>query len=371
MRPGTRVTRAGIPVAAQGAPFLPGPTFAGPYHAAGEPASASYTYGRFHNPTWSAYEEALQVLEGGPAVVFASGMASVAAVFGTVLRPGDVAVLPADSYYTTRVLAEGYFAQMGVQVRMASTAGNAQQQHLRGARLLWLETPSNPGLDVCDIAALAAAAHAEGALVAVDNTTPTILGQNPLALGADFSAASDTKALTGHADLILGHVATREPAWADRLRTWRTQMGAIAGPMEVWLAHRSLPTLDLRLERQCQNALAIAQLLARRLDVRQVRYPGLPDDPAHAIAARQMQRFGPVVSFVLASRRHAETFLAACQLVYESTSFGGLHSTAERRARWGGDVIPEGFIRFSAGCEEPADLLADIAQALDVTASSA
>jgi cystathionine gamma-lyase len=287
-----------------------------------------------------------------------------------VLRPGEVVILPADSYYTTRVLAEGYLAQMGIQVSMAPTADNAQQQHLRGAKLLWLETPSNPGLDVCDIAMLVAAAHAEGVLVAVDNTTPTVLGQCPLALGADFSVASDTKALTGHSDLILGHVAAREQVWADRLRTWRTQSGAIPGPMEVWLAHRSLTTLDLRLERQCHNALALARLFAARPDVRGVRYPGLPADPAHDVAARQMQRFGPVVSFVLADRQHAETFLHACQLVYEATSFGGIHTTAERRARWGGDVIPEGFIRLSAGCEDTADLLADITQALDVAVAT-
>src|SRR5207245_11274623 len=144
-----------------------------------------------------------------------------------------------------------------------------------GAKLLWLESPSNPGLEVCDIAALAAAAHAAGALVAVDNTTPTVLGQQPLALGADFSMASDTKALTGHSDLILGHVATREQAWADRLRTWRTQFGAIPGPMEVWLAHRSLGTLDLRFARQCNNALALATLLVHSPDVPAVRYLGL------------------------------------------------------------------------------------------------
>ena len=221
MRIGTRVTRAGLPPSMQGAPFLPGPTFAGTYHAAGDPGSAPLTYGRFHNPTWTAYEQALSELEGGPAVLFASGMAAVAAIFGVVLRPGEVVVLPADSYYTTRVLAEGYFTQMGAQVRLAPTVGNAQQQVLTGAKLLWLESPSNPGLEVCDIAALATAAHAMGALVAVDNTTPTVLGQQPLALGADFSMASDTKALTGHSDLILGHVATREQAWADRLRAWR------------------------------------------------------------------------------------------------------------------------------------------------------
>ena len=179
MHIGTRVTRAGLPPSTQGAPFLPGPTFAGPYHAAGDPASAPLTYGRFHNPTWTYYEQALSELEGGPAVTFASGMAAVAAVFGVVLRPGDVVVLPSDSYYTTRVIADGYFTHMGILVRLAPTAGSAQQQYLTGAKLLWLESPSNPGLDVCDIAALVAAAHNTGALVAVDNTTPTVLGSSP------------------------------------------------------------------------------------------------------------------------------------------------------------------------------------------------
>jgi cystathionine gamma-lyase len=308
VRMGTRVTRAGLPPSTQGAPFLPGPTFAGAYHAAGDPARVPLTYGRFHNPTWTAYEQALSDLEGGPAVSFPSGMAAVAAILGVVLRPGDVVVVSADGYYTTRVLAEGYFTRMGIQVRLAPTAGNAQHQALPGAKLLWLESPSNPGLEVCDIAALAAAAHAAGTLVAVDNTTPTILGQQPLALGADFSMASDTKALTGHSDLILGHVATREQAWADRLRTWRTQFGAVPGPMEVWLAHRSLATVDVRLERQCRNALALATWLASRLDVQGVRYPGLPHDPAYPIARRQMQRFGPVVSFVLADRHVPKPF---------------------------------------------------------------
>lgn len=366
MRKRTLVTRAGLPPPAQGAPFLAGPTFASAYHAAGDPASATFTYGRFHNPTWTLYEHALSELEGGPAVVFASGIAAAAAIFGVVLRPGDVIVLPSDSYYTMRVLANGYLTQMGVQVRMAPTAGNTQRQQLEGAKLLWLESPSNPGLDVCDISALVTAAHEVGVLVAVDNTTPTILGQQPLALGADFSIASDTKALTGHADLILGHVAAHEQKWAEQFRTWRTQMGAIPGPMEVWLAHRSLLTLEVRLERQCHNALAIARFLATRPEVKHVRYPGLPNDPAHLIAARQMDCFGPVVSFVLSDQAAAERFLAACQLVYEATSFGGVHTSAERRARWGGDAIPAGFIRLSVGCEDENDLIADLAQALDV-----
>jgi cystathionine gamma-lyase len=368
MHDATRVVHAGLPDPSQGQPFLPGPVFAAPYHLAGDPASSPYTYGRYHNPTWAAFEQALGELEGGEAVVFASGMAATAAVLGSVLGPGDVVVLPADGYYTTRMLAQGLFTRMGVEVRTAPTAGDAQAAYLQGAKLLWLESPCNPGLDVCDIAALARAAHERGAAVVVDNTTATVLGQRPLALGADFSLASDTKGLTGHSDVLLGHVAVRDPKWAQQLRGWRTQVGAIPGPMEVWLAHRSLGTLDVRLERMTANALAVARFLAGRAEVRRVRYPGLPGDPAHALAARQMSRFGPVVSFELASAAAAERFLAACRLVLQATSFSGLHTTAERRARWGGDQVPEGFVRLSAGCEHPEDLLSDIAQALSASA---
>jgi cystathionine gamma-lyase len=292
-------------------------------------------------------------------------MAALTAVMGAVLRPGDVVVMPSDSYYTGRVVANGYFAQMGVQVRLAPTVNNGQLEALKGAKLLWLESPSNPGLDVCDIETLCEAAHTEGALVAVDNTTPTALGQQPLALGADFSIASDTKSLTGHSDVLLGHVAARDADWAEKVRVWRTQMGVIPGPMEVWLAHRSLGTLQMRLERQCANALALARFLATRSEVLSVRYPGLPSDPAHAVAMKQMRYFGPVVSFVLAGKTEAERFLSRAHLVAESTSFGGLHTNAERRARWGGDVIPEGFIRLSAGCEAIEDLIEDVGQALD------
>jgi cystathionine gamma-lyase len=139
--------------------------------------------------------------------------------------------------------------------------------------------------------------------------------------------------------------------------------------MEVWLAHRSLGTLDVRLERMCGNALAVAQFLAGRPEVRRVRYPGLSGDPAHPVAVRQMSRFGPVVSFEVASAAVAEKFLGACRVVLQATSFGGLHTTAERRARWGGDKVPEGFVRLSAGCEHQEDLLSDLAQALAASAS--
>ena len=242
---------------AQGEPFLPGPTFAGTYGFQGEPGTAAYTYGRYHNPTWTRYEDALGELEGGRSLVFSSGMAAVTAVFSSVLTggaAGKVLVLPSDGYYTARMLAEGYLAPLGVEVRKAPTADNAQAAVLDGATLLWLETPSNPGLDACDIAELASEARRRARWVAVDNTTATPLGQRPLELGADFSVSSDSKGLTGHSDLVLGHVSVRDQAWADRLLAFRTQQGAVPGPMEVWLAHRSLATLELRIQRQCENA---------------------------------------------------------------------------------------------------------------------
>jgi cystathionine gamma-lyase len=365
LRIGTRIVRAGGLPQSGGQPFLAGPTFAAPFTFAGDDRDAGYTYGRMHNPTWTAFESALCELEGGTdALVFASGMAAIVAVFSTVLKPGDVLVLPRDGYYATRTFADEHLRTIGIEVRTFSTAANDLTPLLDGATLVWLETPTNPALDVCDIAAIATRAHAAGALVAVDNTTATVAGQIPLALGADFSVASDTKALTGHADLVLGHVASIDPQWAQRLRAYRTQTGAIAGPMEVWLAHRSLATLDVRLERQCSNALAIARALRANARITNVRYPGLASDPSHAVAARQMRRFGPVISFELADRAAADRFFARSAMFVEATSFGGVHSSAERRARWKGDDVSESFIRMSAGCEDADDLIADLTQAL-------
>jgi cystathionine gamma-lyase len=291
-------------------------------------------------------------------------MAACTAVFGAVLRPGDIAVLPSNAYFAARVLMQDYFTQMGVTLRAASTANNAQAALLEGAKLLWIESPSNPTMEICDIAALCEAAHKAGALVAVDNTTPTPLGQLPLALGADFSVASDTKAMTGHSDLLLGHVAVRDPELRARIDQWRTLTGAVLGPMEAWLALRSIATLPLRLERACHNAQRIAEFLSTRPEVSAVLYPGLPAHPGHAIAKKQMRYFGPVLSFILRDKGAAERFLAGSQLITNATSFGGITTTAERRARWGSDAIPEGFIRLSAGCEDIEDLLEDIAQAL-------
>jgi cystathionine gamma-lyase len=361
----TEIVHAGFRSRDEAGPFLQGPQFSSTYTSPGEPSDHALTYGRFHNPTWTAWEAALRILEGGDAVVFSSGMAAVDAVLGTTLRPGDVLVLAADCYYTIRRLVAGWFERLGIEVRLVPTRGNAQLAALDGASLVWVETPTNPQLDICDIAAMVEAAHGRGIAVCVDNTTATPFLQQPLALGADFVVASDAKAITGHSDLILGHVATRDDDKLNALRTWRTQHGAIAGPMEVWLAHRSLPTLPLRLERQCGSAMCLAQLLATRGDVAGVHYPGLPSHPGHDIARGQMRAFGTIVSFDLETRAHAEAFLRSLTLVREATSFGGVHSMAERRARWAGDAISDGFIRFSVGCEATQDILADVTQALE------
>ncbi|TGB11795.1 cystathionine gamma-lyase [Streptomyces sp. MZ04] len=372
---GTRAVRAGLPEPVKHEPTLPGPVFAAHFHLPGDP-TGPYTYGRDENPTWTLLERAIGELEAPGSgddvetLVFASGMAAISAVLFSQLRTGDVVVMPDDGYQALPLVHEQLTAY-GIEVRTAPTGGDAQLGVLDGAKLLWIETPSNPGLDVCDVRRLAEAARARGALVAVDNTLATPLGQRPLELGADFSVASGTKQLTGHGDILLGYVACRDAELAASVKRWRKIVGAIPGPMEAWLAHRSLATLQLRAERQNANALALAEALRGRDEVTGLRYPGLPDDPSHKIASQQMRRFGCVVSFTLPSRARADRFLDALRLVDDATSFGGVRSTAERRGRWGGDAVPEGFVRFSAGAEDPEDLVADVLRALDETDEAA
>ena len=376
MRDATRIIRSTLTPVVAGEPIHHGPVFAAPFHTPGTPRENAYTYARSHNPTWTALEAALAQMESGEgykakALIYGSGLAAVSAVFSAVLRPGDVAVLPSDCYFGARAVIEQQFVPMGIRVRLAATAGDAQAALLDGAKLLWLESPSNPRLDVCDIARLSKLAHEAGALVGVDNTTATPLGQSPLALGADFSMSSDTKMISGHGDLLAGHVAVREDAvdstgtnLYDKLLQGRTVSGAILGPMEAWLMLRSIATLPLRLERSCANGKALANFLSTRPEVSQVMYPGLESDPNYALAARQMRAFGPVLSFVLKDKAAAESFLSKAELITDATSFGAVYTTAERRARWGHDDIPEGLVRLSAGCEAIEDLIDDIAQAL-------
>jgi cystathionine gamma-lyase len=341
--PSTRAVHAGLPAPAQGEPILPGPVLAAPYHLRGDPHSTPYGYGRDANPTWTALERAIGELDGGTTVVFSSGMAAVAAVVLPRLRPGDVFVACGDGYPGVRNIAANDLEPNGIEVRLVRTDTGAIVAAAEGATLVWVETPSNPRLDTCDLDAVRAATQG---LLAVDNTVATPLGVRPLDHGADFAMTSGTKALTGHSDVLLGAVSVRDPALAEELVAWRIRTGSVLGPLEAWLAHRSLATLGLRLERQQANARALVEALEGR--VTHLRWPGV----------------GPVVSFALPTAEDAQVFLDGCELVSEATSFGGVHSTAERRARWGTDDVPDGFIRFSVGIEDTEDLVADVLNAL-------
>jgi cystathionine gamma-lyase len=362
MRDGTRVVHAGLPEPEPGEPFLPGPVFAAPYHLDPVEGPGVNGYGRPDNPTRRALEAAIGELEGGHVRAFASGQAAITGTLLATLRAGDTVALPSDGYYTVRAFAEGTLRGLGVRTVLVPTAG--PYPSFDGVRLVLLETPANPGLDVCDLRVVSAAARAAGALVAVDNTTATPLGQRPLELGADLVVASGTKALTGHSDVLLGYVATNDDDLLVRITTWRAQTGGIPGAFDAWLAHRSLATLDLRLARQSGNAAAVATLLAGRSDVTGVRWPGLPADPSYQVAMAQMRRIPGVVSFDLGTADRVARFLTASSLVFAATSFGGVHTTADRRAQWGDDTSP-GFLRLSCGIEDPEDLVADLTAALD------
>jgi cystathionine gamma-lyase len=322
-----------------------------------------YQYARWGNPTWTALEEALTLLEDAETVTFPSGMAAIASVFSALLKPGDRVLLPADGYYTVRVYAEKYLAPIGIVVDRIATA-EAGARALDGYRMAWIETPSNPALDLADIAAIARSAKAARSVLVVDNTTMTPLGQRPLDLGADVVVSADTKALNGHSDALFGHVSSRNPELIAAVRDWRRVAGAIPGPFEAWLVHRGLETLEVRFSRMCANARLLAERLSGHPKVVAVAYPGLPAHPAHTLARAQMTSGGPLIALTLADRVAADRFLERCEFVRASTSFGGVHTSAERRARWG-DAVAEGFIRLSVGCEPGEVLWRSIERALD------
>ena len=367
---GTRSVRAGEEAPVPGAPLRPSPVFAAPYHLGDRPprADGADAYARTEHPTLRVFEAAVGELDGGRCLSFATGMAAISAAVLAVVRAGDRVVLPSDGYYATRLLARDELERYGVTVEYVPTpeiGAVAARGDLEGAALVLLETPSNPLLDVCDIAAVAHATRAAGAVLAVDNTTATPLGQRPLALGADLTVGSDTKALTGHSDLLLGHVSTTDEALYACLKSFRDHTGGTPGPFEAWLGHRSMSTLDLRLGRQAATAAAVAEVLAGHPAVTGVRWPWRPEDPSYELAGRQMRRQNGIVSAELADADAVRRFIGGCRLVDAATSFGGLHSTADRRAQWGGDAVSPGFVRLSCGIEDTADLVADLTASLD------
>lgn len=345
----------------QGEPISPPLVSAATYHVP-DHTKGGYSYSRAANPTWDELEAQLSLLEAAPVVAFPSGMAAISGALFAMAGPGAHIVLPSDGYYNTRLLAEEFLKPLGLQVSYLPTTG-FETADFTGVSIVFIETPSNPALDVCDIAAVVARAHAAGARVVADNTTMTPLLQRPLDLGVDVVVAADTKAPSGHSDVLFGHVASRDTVLLDRVRNWRRLSGAVPGAFEAWLVHRGIETLEVRLSRMCASAGVIAERLKQHPKVLSVRYPGLPDDPAHAISKRQMAGFGFLIGFTMENAEVAEAFLAACPFVAQSTSFGATHSSAERRARWG-DPMPEGFIRFSVGVEPVETLWAAMATAL-------
>ncbi|MES2541409.1 MAG: cystathionine gamma-lyase [Pseudomonadota bacterium] len=346
---------------ALGEPVVPPISVATTFHLPQAQGAAHY-YGRSGQPTWDAVEAQLAILEAAEVVSFPSGMAAITAALICCLKAGAKVMLPSDGYYVTRLLGRDLLQVYGVEVVQVPTL-EMETADFTGFQVIYIETPSNPGLDTVDIAALARKAHAAGALLIADNTTMTPLLQRPLDLGADLVVAADTKAPAGHSDALFGHVAGRDANLMARVREWRRQSGSVPGPFEAYLVHRGLETLEVRLTRMCDSAAVIAERLAAHPKVQGVRYPGLPGDASHAAVGTQMTNGGFLIGFELAGETAAESFLARCPLIEQATSFGGVHTAAERRARWG-DAVAEGFIRLSIGVEPVEVLWAAIDAAL-------
>ncbi len=345
-----------------GDPVVPSISLSTTFHLPQANGAAHY-YGRSGQPMWDEVEAQLGILEDAEVVTFPSGMAAISAALIVMLKAGAKVMIPSDGYYVTRLLARDMLAVYGVNVIEVPTLEMAEAD-FTGFSVIYIETPSNPGLDVIDIAALCARAKAAGARVIADNTTLTGMLQRPLDLGADLVVAADTKAPAGHSDALFGHVSGRNPAVMARIREWRRQAGAVPGPFEAYLLHRGLETLEIRLERMCASAQVVAERLAAFAGVRGVRYPGLPGDPAHRISRAQTSGFGFLIGFELGGETQAEAFLAACPYIAQATSFGSTHTAAERRARWG-DAVAPGFIRLSIGIEPTEVLWQAIEEALN------
>jgi cystathionine gamma-synthase len=362
MDPSTAAVVAGRGARAPGEPLSVPVALASTYRAGGDGPH----YGRDGNPTWTALEDAIGALEGGSALAFSSGMAAAAAVFDG-LPAGAVVIAPARGYHGVRRLLADAASRGHLRVRLADvSAGPETITMCRGADLLWIESPTNPLLDLADIALLADGARAAGARVAVDNTLATPLLQRPLDLGADVVVHSASKLLSGHSDLVMGAAVTRDPQMAASLAARRSVGGAVPGPLEAFLALRGLRTLPLRLERAQASAGELAGRLSAHPAVAAVRYPGLPGAPGHELAARQMQGFGTMLAFeVHDGAEAADAVCDAVRLIVPATSLGGVETMIERRARWPGEELtPPGLLRLSVGLEHVEDLWQDLEAAL-------
>jgi cystathionine gamma-synthase len=365
------VVAAGRPAREPDADVGPPISLTSTYIASPDPGARGYA--RSGNRTWEALEAAIGGLEGGDALVFASGMAAIAAALELV-PAGGVVVAPDGAYNTTLVLLDDLAALGRVVVRRAPLADTAAAlAALDGAEggLLWVESPSNPLLDVAEVAVLCAAARERGMTAVADNTFATPLLQRPLDLGADVVVHSVTKHLAGHSDVVLGAAVTRDPQLHRRLHRQRTVRGGVPGPFEAWLALRGMRTLALRVERSQASAGVLARRLIGHPAVERVRYPGLPGDPGHQRAAAQMDGPGSIVSIeVRGGAGAADALVAGTRLWVPATSLGGVESLLERRRRIPAEppTVPEHLVRLSVGVEDVEDLWADLSAALDAVA---
>lgn len=332
---------------------------------------SGFVYSRGDNPNRQALERTLAALEGGEiAAAFASGMAAIMAVFQS-LEGGAHLVLPDDVYFGASALARDVFVRWGLAVSTADMADpDAVARQIRPeTALIWVETPSNPMLKITDIEAVARIAHEAGAICACDNTWPSPVLQQPLALGADLVVHSTTKYLGGHSDLLGGAVIARaDDDRFARIRTVQTIGGAVPSPFDCWLLMRSIRTLPYRMRAHSQNARRVAAFLADHPVVARVHYPGLPSHPGHAIAARQMRDFGGMLSIQMKGGAEAARRLAnRVRLFTQATSLGGVESLIEHRAsvEGPGTTTPDDLLRLSIGLEHVDDLIADLEQALE------
>jgi cystathionine beta-lyase/cystathionine gamma-synthase len=333
-----------------------------------------YDYSRVANPTRTALQLCLASLENAEhGLAFSSGLGAVTSIMH-LLSPGDRVVAVNDVYGGVYRMFSQVYGPKGYEFTWLSAAELSEglSEHLdERTRIVWLETPTNPLLNVIDIPAAAEAAHAAGAMVVVDNTFATPYLQQPLELGADIVVHSTTKYLGGHSDVVGGFAATNDPTVAERLQFLQKSLGAVPGPFDCWLVLRGLKTLAVRMRQHCENAHVIALWLSRHSRVERVLYPGLPTHPGHEIAARQMRDFGGMISFLVETEEEAVELVARTQLFKLAESLGGVESLIEHPARMthastadAPFAAPKNLIRLSVGLESAEDLLADLEAAL-------
>jgi cystathionine gamma-synthase len=332
-----------------------------------------YDYARVSNPTRTALEECLASLENAAhGHAFASGVGATSSIMH-LLDPGDHVVCVNDVYGGTYRMFSQVYEPKGYRFTYVTPEqlSAEPEAHVSDALLVWIETPTNPLLNLVDIPAVAAAAEAAGALLVVDSTFATPFLQNPLDLGADIVLHSTTKYLGGHSDVIGGFAGTNDPTIAERLRFLQKSLGAVAGPFDSWLVLRGLKTLAIRMERHCANARAIAEFLSAHPRVTQVLWPGLPDHPGHEIAARQMRDFGGMVSFLVETEEEAVELVSHTKVWTLAESLGGVESLIEHPARMthastaaGPFAAPRNLVRLSVGLEAADDLVEDLERAL-------